>query len=193
MPIFLGQLFLQNMLRGAGWSEGHYLDRAGYDEALASLRLIGEARLKLFSANTSIRFLKVSDVEVLRDAIVDGDVTHEGLGYGDYEVDDTPADDTFPDVALLLRYTNMNAKWGVHYLRSIPENCIINGVYSPATDWKTLLDTYITLVQTQTLQRVKNPEGGYLYTDINLITAERISRRKAGRFFGQLVGRGRRP
>lgn len=192
MPFFLGQLFFQNMLRGAGWSEGHYMEHDSYDDALAALRLIGESRLPLFTDNTRITFLKVSDVAVKRDAIVDGDTTHSGLGSGSYDPD--PAtQDTFPDVALLLRYTTMTAQWGTHYLRSIPENCIINGVYSPEATWATALATYITLVQTQTLQRIKNADGDYEYTDINLISVVRISRRKAGRFFGLLAGRGRRP
>jgi hypothetical protein len=191
--MMLGQLFFQNIARGAGWSEGHFIDETDYTVALAKLRDIGTDRKALFTDNTKISFLKVSDVDVTRDAFVDGDQTHVGLGQGTY-APVLATQDNFPDVALLLRYTTANGKWGLHYLRSIPENQVNNGVYVPSADWLVGFTAYVANIQLNTRQRVKaGPPPLYDYLSIEEIAAERVTRRKAGRFFGLLVGRGRRP
>jgi hypothetical protein len=194
MGLFFGQLFFDQPTVEAGWSEGFYFDSTDYSAALGQMRVLGTMRIAMLTNKVAVTYMRVSDPEVKRDVFIEGDPNSEGMGDGEYTPTTGTADTTYPDIALLYRATTAAGKFGLHYIRGIPESCITNGFYTPQPNWTLALNTFLDEVKSNTLQRIKagNPPVA-TYTAIDRANVERITRRKVGRPFGQPVGRSRRP
>ena len=191
-PPYYGQLFLTHA-DGQGMSEVYWLNGASYQEAIENLISIATPRLEMMPESCFILHGRVSDSTKKRDTKL---FSYSKLaGHGTYN-EETNAEVLPQDDALLVRIEaaiDNTPYFSLRYLHCVPEDCSLDGSYSPTAEFLTAFDSWKNLVMANCKMVTKQPTGDVTANTITDITVVRMSERKAGRPFGLSAGRSRRP
>lgn len=195
-PPYVVQLFFQGE-DGSGWSEKWWWHADSYQGALDDWKIgvlgnLTDLRLAMICPTISCTYVRISDSTVKRDTLVAGFTIEDGAG----TYTPTAGTDAMPaEVAILLRLQGTNdgvPAFVLHPLRGIPEDCVKDGKMETTTAFNDAWVDFKTALLTKGRMVLKTL-GGPVATTIDSIEQMHMTRRKAGRFFGQSRGRSMRP
>lgn len=161
MPVYKVD-FIFNSQR-QGWSETFYQTVSSSDLAIQNAVTVGQARIKLLGNQNQIDAIRVSDVAILGDSVVDETLAQQNTRIGAATARDLPA------VSVLGRATSENKYRRQIWVRGIPDSWT---EFDPATGRSTLRETaaFVTAWNTWVAQVVGK---GYSLRCINKDTVQK--------------------
>jgi hypothetical protein len=172
--------------------ETYWINKPDLASARTSLVALANARRALFDSECRIVYWRLSAANIKGDTDVKKatDPTTGSYGQGTPPVVDMMP----PEVSLKVRMQYSDMFWAVRLLGFIPEECVTDGEFTPATGWNTAFTAYVNLLISDTVGVFKDihttpvPEDPVQKGLIEVIPLS-ITTRKRGRPFGLRRGR----